>query len=190
MIRIRNMQPRLVRHATRFASTSASSARPFPPPEASSSVALASGRTFSPEAWASVQPPAPAALNSLAARVSLPSLNVPGNLDAVLTQALTHPSFVSLHKEHYPTDAPPPTNAALSTLGNSLLGLFASEFIHVSYPHLPTRVMKAAVSAYVGPRTCADISREWGASPMLRWQREVSLLIPGLLPHLPHRAFA
>ncbi|TFY73580.1 hypothetical protein EWM64_g10432, partial [Hericium alpestre] len=56
-------------------------------------------------------------------------------------------------------------------LGNSLLGLFAAEHLNTSYPHLPTRALKAAVSAYVGPMTCASVAREMGAAPLLRWHR-------------------
>ena len=60
-------------------------------------------------------------------------------------------------------------------MGNALLGLFAAEFVNASYPHLPTRVMKAAVSAYVGPNTCAGVAKEVGAAPLLRWHRTVCL---------------
>jgi len=59
----------------------------------------------------------------------------------------------------------------MAELGNSLLGLFATEWVNASYPHLPTRVLKAAVSAYVGPKTCGDVAKEWGAAPLLRWFR-------------------
>jgi large subunit ribosomal protein L44 len=50
--------------------------------------------------------------------------------------------------------------------------------VHASFPHLPTRVLKAAVSAYVGPLTCAAVAKEMGAVPLLRWNRTVS--VPGL----------
>jgi dsRNA-specific ribonuclease len=58
-------------------------------------------------------------------------------------------------------------------MGNSLMGLFASEYLHASYPHLPLRVLKAAVSAHVGPLTCASVAQEMGATPLLRWHRQV-----------------
>ncbi|KAG6381624.1 hypothetical protein JVT61DRAFT_223 [Boletus reticuloceps] len=54
------------------------------------------------------------------------------------------------------------------------MGLFASEYLHASYPHLPTRVLKAAVSAHVGPLTCASVAQEMGATPLLRWHRQPS----------------
>jgi large subunit ribosomal protein L44 len=69
-----------------------------------------------------------------------------------------------------------PVNANLATLGNSLLGLFATEHIHVSYPHLPLRALKAAVSAYVGPLTCANVAKEIGATHIVRWHRTVRLI--------------
>ena len=53
-------------------------------------------------------------------------------------------------------------NAPLSVLGSDLLGLHTSEYILCRYPRLPTGVVFAAMSAYVGPRTLAAITREWG----------------------------
>jgi len=53
------------------------------------------------------------------------------------------------------------------------MGLFTTEHLHASYPHLPTRVLKAAVSAHVGPLTCANVAQEMGAIPLLRWHRQV-----------------
>jgi len=64
-----------------------------------------------------------------------------------------------------------PSNASLSVLGNSLLGLFAAEQVHVSYPHLPGNAIKAAVTAFVGPATCATLAREFGAYSLVRWRR-------------------
>ena len=75
------------------------------------------------------------------------------------------------------------SNANLAALGNSLLGLFASEFIHSSYPHLPTRVLKAAVSAYVGPLTCSNVAREMGVPQLLRWNRPVCGRLPLMSSH-------
>jgi large subunit ribosomal protein L44 len=64
-------------------------------------------------------------------------------------------------------------NAHLAALGNSLLGLLGSEALHLKYPHLPTRVLKAALSAYVGPNTTADVGSELGLAGqgILRWDR-------------------
>lgn len=53
-------------------------------------------------------------------------------------------------------------NVSLSTLGSDLLGLYTSEAILCRYPRLPTEVMFAAMWAYVGPKTLASITREWG----------------------------
>merc|ERR1711939_1178993 len=52
-----------------------------------------------------------------------------------------------------------------SLLGNHLLGVLALEWLESRYPHLPERAMKAALTLYVGPRTCADIAtRQWGVT--------------------------
>ena len=93
----------------------------------------------------------------------------------IIQQACTHPSFIPLFEHHNPNKQAPASNANLAALGNSLLGLFASEFVNATYPHLPTRVLKAAVSAYVGPTTCAHIATEMGAQSLLRWNRTVSI---------------
>ncbi|KAI8456489.1 hypothetical protein BY996DRAFT_6412342 [Phakopsora pachyrhizi] len=55
-------------------------------------------------------------------------------------------------------------NEELSTLGNSILGILGSEWLDRRYPHLPTKAFQAALTMYVGPRTCADVSRLWGVS--------------------------
>lgn len=61
-------------------------------------------------------------------------------------------------------------NASLANLGNSLLGLFASEHLHLRYPHIPTRVLKAALASYVGPSTSADVALELGLQgKLVRW---------------------
>ncbi|KAI5855362.1 ribonuclease III domain-containing protein, partial [Tricharina praecox] len=54
------------------------------------------------------------------------------------------------------------TNAHLNTLGNTLTGYLASEYLMVSYPRLPTEVLYAAVGAYVGNPALASLGREWG----------------------------
>lgn len=65
------------------------------------------------------------------------------------------------------------SNETLAALGNTILGLIASEFIHLRYPNLPNRVFKAALSAYVGPNTLADVASELGvaAKGVVRWDR-------------------
>ena len=149
----------------------------FPPREAI--VRQAGKVTFDPQSWAALQPPPPSALAAFAHRIGLGS--VAASPDAV-RRACTHKSFVNLHAKYYPSSPAPPTNADLATLGNSLMGLFASEYLHASYPHLPTRVLKAAVSAHVGPLTCASVAQEMGATPLLRWHRQVrSSTVSGLV---------
>ena len=158
-------QRRVVSLAAKLPSVPLSSLRSFPPEGALAT----SSSTFSPEAWATLQPPPPSALSTLSHRIGLGSLlQVPE-----LEQACTHPSVLPFFAQRYPNQKPPPANGNLSTLGNALLGLFASEFVASSYPHLPTRVVKAAVSAYVGPNTSANVAKEVGAAPLLRWHRTV-----------------
>lgn len=53
-------------------------------------------------------------------------------------------------------------NALLSSLGNHLLGLFVSEHLSTTYPHLPTRALKSATSAYCGPAACFNIAKTLG----------------------------
>ncbi|KAL8906590.1 MAG: hypothetical protein Q9207_001914 [Kuettlingeria erythrocarpa] len=79
-------------------------------------------------------------------------------------------------------------NTSLSTLGRELYGYHTSEAILCRYPRLPTAVVFAAMSAYVGPKTLTQITREWGvelvAEPggevdpgYLQCKREDSMLI-------------
>ncbi|KAI0051036.1 60S ribosomal protein L3 [Auriscalpium vulgare] len=158
-------QKRLAATASRVAHVPLSSIKSFPPKEALA--ASTSKRPFSPETWSALQPPPPSAFSALAHRIGLASTVDTGDLQ----QACTHPSVLQLHATHLPNQPPPPANGNLATLGNSLLGLFATEHLSATYPHLPTRVLKAAVSAYVGPYTCANVAREIGAAHLLRWQR-------------------
>lgn len=147
---------------------------------------------FDAETWASLQPPNPASLSAFAHRVGLGSLleaassrpsssasPSPGTSQAptaLLQQALTHRSFVPLYQKHNPGEPAPQTNTALASLGNSLLGLFATEYVNAAYPYLPTRVLQAAVTAYVGATTCTTIAKEMGATPLVRWHRLVSVV--------------
>ncbi|KAL4063090.1 ribonuclease III domain-containing protein [Scleroderma yunnanense] len=138
----------------------------FPPKEATARTAKAS---FAPESWAALQPPPPSALMAFSHRIGL------GNIlttPAAVQRACTHKSFLDLHAKYYSLSPAPATNANLASLGNALMGLFATEHLHASYPHLPTRVLKAAVSAHVGPLTCASVAQEMGAVPLLRWHRQ------------------
>jgi large subunit ribosomal protein L44 len=90
-------------------------------------------------------------------------------------QACTHPSILVPHKALKVPGPEPATNGDLAALGNALLGMFVAEYVHAAYPHLPTRVMKAAVSAYAGTTTCAALARDIGATPLFRWHRTVSV---------------
>lgn len=159
-------QRRLLSTAAKFASVPLSSLRSFPPKE---TLASSSSSTFSPEVWYELKPPPLSALSALRHRIGFGSvLQIPE-----LEQACTHPSVLPLFAKHRPHQKPPAANGNLSTMGNALLGLFAAELVNASYPHLPTRVVKAAVSAYVGPNTCAGVAKEVGAAPLLRWHRRV-----------------
>lgn len=53
-------------------------------------------------------------------------------------------------------------NTLLAALGNSLLGLFASEHLSTTYPNLPTRPLQALTSRYVGPAACFAIAKDLG----------------------------
>lgn len=53
-------------------------------------------------------------------------------------------------------------NTSLSILGRDLYGYYTSEAILCRYPRLPTAVVFAAMSAYVGPKTLTQITKEWG----------------------------
>ncbi|KAL8712014.1 MAG: hypothetical protein Q9220_003710 [cf. Caloplaca sp. 1 TL-2023] len=53
-------------------------------------------------------------------------------------------------------------NTYLSSLGRDLYGYYTSEAVLCRYPRLPTAVIYAAMSAYVGPKTLTQITKEWG----------------------------
>lgn len=53
-------------------------------------------------------------------------------------------------------------NESLATLGKDLLTYYTSEYLICTYPRLPLPVIFAAMYAYVGPKTLAAITREWG----------------------------
>ena len=168
---------RLASTATKVATLSTAHLKAFPPPEAIVGRTPSSSQTerpsfFSAETWATLQPPNPASLSAFAHRIGL--AKTLSNPAEAIQQACTHPSFVPFHARHNPNQPAITANGNLSTLGNSLLGLFATEHVNATFPHLPTRVMKAAVSAYVGPSSCANIAKEMGVGHILRWNRTVS----------------
>ncbi|EJD48304.1 ribonuclease III [Auricularia subglabra TFB-10046 SS5] len=128
-------------------------------------------QSLTPEIWAQLTPPPPEALSALVARIGL--RNVLPDLAAV-QQACTHESLLQLHARHAADSPIPATNAVAASVGNALMGLFVTEYLNAAYPHLPTRVMKAALTAYAGRATCAAVAREMGAAPLLRWHRAPS----------------
>lgn len=173
-----HVSKRLYSSASKLA-VSTSQLKQFPPKEAILRPDSGKANFFDPESWATLQPPPTSALTAFAHRIGL--ANVLSSAD-VVRRACTHKSFVNLHAKYYPSSPAPPTNANLATLGNALMGLFASEHLHAAYPHLPTRVLKAAVSAHVGPLTCASVAQEMGAVPLLRWHRQPTTpMSPALL---------
>ncbi|KAF8661286.1 hypothetical protein AX16_001385 [Volvariella volvacea WC 439] len=160
---------RLVSTAAKIASVSTAHLPKFPPKEALFVHREVPEAPFSPETWAKLQPPPPSALSAFAHRIGLESVLTSTEL---VQQACTHPSVLPIYQHHYPNKPNPATNAQLAATGNALMGLFASEYLHATYPYLPTRVLKAATTAHVGPLTCAAVAQEMGAAPLLRWHRQ------------------
>jgi dsRNA-specific ribonuclease len=102
-------------------------------------------------------PSLPPARNALAS-AKLPALHARLNLHPnyplqTLARALVDPT--AEHDARF-------TNANLSHLGNTLTSYFASEYLMVTYPRLPTEVLFAAIGAYVGNKAFASLGREWG----------------------------
>lgn len=143
-----------------------------------------------PELWSSLRAQQPSALATLGARVHLLPRNLTPSEYArrleLVRIACTHPSFyavqasvdelpLSVEEQQQVSSLRAPTedNAALSRLGNSLLGLIASEYLHIKYPNLPSRVLKLMVSSHVGPSTLADVANELGlmGQGVQRWDR-------------------
>jgi large subunit ribosomal protein L44 len=177
---------RLVSTAARRVSVSSSTST-FPPKESFtvSKDALVK-EEFNPETWAALQPPPSTALSAFAHRIGLASILTSTDL---IQQVCTHSSFFTFNHHHHPTNPVSKSNAQLSLLGNSLMGLFATEYIHAKYPYLPTRVLKAAVTAHVGTASCASVAQEMGASQLLRWHRTVCRFLfykINLISHTPH----
>ena len=174
-----HVQKRLASTAAKLAHVSVSTLKQFPPKEAvvarvSKTHSSREPTFFHAETWGALQPPPPAALTAFAHRIGVASIIPTAD---IVQQACTHPSILSLYDQFRPSDPRPAVNGNLESLGNSLLGLFATEFVNSTFPHLPTRVLKAAVSAYVGPSTCANVAREMGASPLIRWHRLVRYIV-------------
>lgn len=108
----------------------------------------------------------PPPISALAAFNSRLNLNLPLNL---LEQSFIHPSFWSLKSHllntHFHNQSRS-SNAPLAALGNSILGTLTAELLLSSFPHLPTRVTKAATSLYVGPKSLAQVAeKKWGVAP-------------------------
>ncbi|TFK32790.1 ribonuclease III domain-containing protein [Crucibulum laeve] len=178
-----HVQNRILTTAAKASTVARSTLPQFPPKDALFTRRKLPSTAFVPETWASIQPPPPSALSAFAHRIGLPSVL---DTNEIILQACTHPSFLRPYRRQYPDAPAPETNAQLAPLGNALMGLFASEYLHAKYPYLPTRVLKAAVTAHVGPLTCASVAQEMGATPLLRWHRTVRALPktptdPGLL---------
>ena len=179
-----HVSKRFASTATKLATLSTSHLKQFPPKEAIARPGPSSSSSgaktvlqpsfFDAETWASLQPPNPAAVAAFTHRIGLGKV-IPEPF-AGIEQACTHPSFIPFFAKHNPDQPVPVSNKNLETIGNALLGLFATEHVNATFPHLPTRVMKAAVSAYVGPMTCQNIAKEMGAGQILRWNRTVSTL--------------
>ncbi|KAJ2919496.1 hypothetical protein MD484_g921, partial [Candolleomyces efflorescens] len=165
-----HVQKRLLSSASRLASVSPSVLPKFPPRDAFIAEDEVARPSFDPELWASLQPVPSSALSSFAHRIGLASVV---SSDDEVRQACTHPSFVEVFRHHYPQEKRiPKSNHQLSALGNSLMGLFATEYLQAKYPYLPTRVQKAALTAHVGPATLASVAQEMGAAPLLKWHRK------------------
>ena len=183
-----HVQKRLVSTAVaRLTSVAPSSVPSFPPPEALAvKHDVVNKKDFDPESWAALQPPPKSALHAFSHRVGLGSVLESPEL---VQQACTHSSFLQLWRTHYPGKPEPRTNAQSAELGNALMGLFATEYLHTKYPHLPSRVLQTAVTAYVGPATCASVAQEMGALQLVRWHRKVCFVISvlALLIPLPGR---
>ncbi|EON63720.1 hypothetical protein W97_02948 [Coniosporium apollinis CBS 100218] len=106
-----------------------------------------------------------AKLSALHARLSLPS-RLPLE---TLARALIDPSA---------DPNPDLNNASLALLGQDLLGYYTAEHLLAHYPRLPQTVLYAAQYAYVGGKTLAAVTREWGVEAAAEPGGEVD---PGLL---------
>ncbi|TVY56417.1 54S ribosomal protein L3, mitochondrial [Lachnellula cervina] len=69
-------------------------------------------------------------------------------------------------------------NAALSSLGGSIMSYHVSEWLLCTYPRLPMTVLFAASYAYSGPKTLQLVGKEWGVETAAAPGEEVD---PGYL---------
>ncbi|ORX34287.1 ribonuclease III domain-containing protein [Kockovaella imperatae] len=119
--------------------------------------------------------------SALAVLLSRMTLDPDPALYPSVLACLTHPSYANTpYQSGDSTPSPQPStsssssssaaaqntkeynNELLSATGNSLLGLFAAEFLANRFPFLPTEPLKSAVTAYVGPAACVSVARELG----------------------------
>ncbi|GAA6015850.1 hypothetical protein JCM11491_007208 [Sporobolomyces phaffii] len=135
--------------------------------------------------YAYTAPPPLSALAAFAARISSPEFPDLANNLPLVEQCLIHESFWSgidslpttSHQRTYTnfhdsilSDSPSTTpvhasNATLAQIGNSLLGTLTTELLLSSFPNLPTRVTKAALTLYAGPKSLAQVAKSWGVGP-------------------------
>jgi large subunit ribosomal protein L44 len=78
-------------------------------------------------------------------------------------------TYTNFHDSILP-DSPSTTpvhasNATLAQIGNSVLGTLTTELLLSSFPNLPTRVVKAALTLYAGPKSLAQVAKSWGVGP-------------------------
>lgn len=126
-----------------------------------------------------LDPYSSSSLAALLARLSLPSTPA---LQQTLMACLTHPSFsVAQAQDTEGSADAQENNELLASLGNSLLGLFASEEIAVRYPHLPSNALSAAVTSYVGPNALSSVARDLGLAGTNK-QGEVHANAPSAIP--------
>ena len=128
-------------------------------------------------------PPPTTALAAFAARLgaATPAAALSADL-ALVEQCLVHPSFweatqtlpaqaLAANTRQFTRHLDPAQlhNGPLATLGNALLGTLTSELVLKAYPNLPTRVAKAGLTMYVGPKALAEVARaSWGVGPSRR----------------------
>ncbi|GAA5898799.1 hypothetical protein JCM5296_005611 [Sporobolomyces johnsonii] len=138
--------------------------------------------------YAYTSPPPLSALSAFASRLALSTSSSSHDLAAhlpLVEQCLIHESFwsgldqlpPSAHTRTYtnfhdvpvadsPTHTPQHAhNGALAAVGNALLGTLTTELVLGSFPNLPTRVSKAALTLYSGPKSLAAVASSWGVGP-------------------------
>ncbi|KAI9718596.1 MAG: hypothetical protein M1812_004047 [Candelaria pacifica] len=150
---------------TRFASSQALQKSSIEP-----SFQNAEASLLSADLTALPSPPPEAALESAKLSALHARLALPPRLPLqTLARTLVDPSA---------DPSPDFNNASLASLGNALLGYYASEVILCRYPRLPLEVIFGAMWAYTGPKTLASIRHEWGVELAAEPGGEVD---PGLL---------